>query len=303
MQCDQFRQLVDSYLHNELAVETNHQVILHMEHCADCRQELSVRRKLRLRLRQAYTNAPDHRLRPEFARRLREQLLDQAKEQRVNSIGPQPLLHSLSNERRTSLLALAACLVLATGIGLVFFQQPLVHPENTGISQLIPPVNNSSGISLVREELVRSAVGDHRDCAIRFRLAEKPINLEMAGRQYDPVYVNLTKSLSLPLDVELVEEHSCVFEARRFAHIVLKYQGRLVSFLVTESALDSTPQGSSDSQVISCSQLDGYQVSYFQTRRHTVFVVSDMQEGENLQMTRALAPTVYAHITRAENAA
>lgn len=303
MQCEQFRQLVDSYLHNELAVETNHQVILHMERCADCREELSVRRKLRLKLRQAYINAPEHQLRPEFARRLREQLLDQAIEQRDNSIGSQPLLDSLSSERRTSLLALAACLVLATGVGLVFFQQPLVLPERTRISQSIPRANNSPEMSLVREELVRSAVGDHRDCAIRFRLSEKPIDLEKAGRQYDPVYVDLAKSLSLPLDVQLVEAHSCVFEERRFAHLVLKYHGRIVSFLVTDSKPESTPPGLPDSQAITCSQLDGYQVSCFQTQHHAVVVVSDLQEGENLELTRALAPSVYAHIIRAESAA
>src|SRR5260370_17485507 len=94
-------------------------------------------------------------------------------------------------------------------------------------------------VTIVRIGLGRDGAGDHRDCAIHFRLAEKPIDLEVAGRKYDPVYINLTKAVlsqqgDAPLDAQFVEAHSCVFEGRRFAHIILKYHGRLVSFLVTD---------------------------------------------------------------------
>ncbi len=168
------------------------------------------------------------------------------------------------------------------------------------------PVGSGGPVNIVKTELARSAVGDHRDCAIHFRLAEKPIDLEEAGRKYDPVYINLTKAVlsqgNSPFDVELVEAHSCVFEARRFAHIVLKYHGRVVSFLVTDAVAEITPPSLSQSQVITCSQFDGYQVSCFQTNHHAVFVISDLPEGENLGLARALAPSVYAYITRSEKA-
>jgi hypothetical protein len=166
-------------------------------------------------------------------------------------------------------------------------------------------------VNLVKTELAKSAVGDHRDCAIHFRLAEKPIDLEVAGRKYDPVYIDLTRAVlsqgSIPPDAEFVEAHSCVFEGRRFAHIILRYHGHLVSFLVTDvgdsgEAERTTPPTVAQPQVIACSQFDGYQVSCFQTARHAVFVVSDMPEADNLALTRALAPSVYAHISRTESA-
>jgi predicted anti-sigma-YlaC factor YlaD len=47
MQCREFREIADSYLSNELMVETNHGVIAHLEQCAECRQELKARRELR----------------------------------------------------------------------------------------------------------------------------------------------------------------------------------------------------------------------------------------------------------------
>ena len=306
MQCDQFRQLADSYLNNELIVETNHQIISHLEHCAECRHELASRRELRTRLRQAFQNAPENQMRSEFAARLSKQLRDQALRKRIDSVMSTNGSSLFSAQRRISLLALAACLVLASGIGLVLFRNLSKPPTNN-----LPQLGSGVPVSLGKTELAKSAVGDHRDCAIHFRLAEKPIDLEVAGRKYDPVYLNLTKAVfwqgNSALDVELVEAHSCVFEAHRFAHIVLKYHGRLVSFLVTDAgqttdATETTTASLSQSQVIASSQFDGYQVSCFQTGRHAVFVVSDMPESENLALARALAPSVNAHITRIESA-
>ena len=46
MQCREFREIADTYLHDELLVETNIQVHSHMEHCADCRKEFGRRREL-----------------------------------------------------------------------------------------------------------------------------------------------------------------------------------------------------------------------------------------------------------------
>jgi len=64
-----------------------------------------------------------------------------------------------------------------------------------------------------------------------------------------------------------------------------------------EAKTNAAPLTNQQAQVIACSQLDGYQVSCFQTARHAVFVVSDLPEGDNLALARALAPSVFAHIT------
>jgi len=76
MQCREFREIADSYLSNELLVETNHAVITHLEQCARCRQELKARRELRGKLREAFIKAPENELRPEFVARLNTQLHD-----------------------------------------------------------------------------------------------------------------------------------------------------------------------------------------------------------------------------------
>ena len=322
MQCREFRDIADSYLGNELIVETNHEVISHLEHCSECRCELAARRELRSQLREAFIKAPENQMPAEFAQRLSAQLHGYALgERNVTSVSGR---HSSVMVRRASWLALAACLVLAAGFGLVLVRQRMLERSSQQGRQelagreLTPsyPAQLNPGIpvSIVKTELARDAADDHRDCAVHFRLAEKPIDLEVAGRKYDPVYVNLTKAVlseqgDVPLGAEFVEAHSCVFEGRRFAHIILRYHGQLVSFLVTEmgdskeAKTNAAPLTNQQAQVIACSQLDGYQVSCFQTARHAVFIVSDLPEGDNLALARALAPSVFAHITRVESAA
>lgn len=308
MRCHQFREIADSRLGSDGSVGTTHAVNLHLAKCAECQKELSARRELRTRLRHALINAPENRMRPEFASILRTRLRDYA-ETNPNAVAA--LDHSSSPAKhRVAALALAACIVLALGIGPAVLREwhtlRTAGRDRLAVSSHAPDPRQLQ--NLFNASLARSAVGDHRDCAIHFRLSEKPIDLDEAGRKYDPSYVNLSRAVlsgELPAGVEFREAHSCIFESRRFAHIVLRYHGRLVSLLITaiegnmgESHL-SLPTIDRDTAIAS-SQFDGYQVSGLPTRGHAIFVVSDLSEGENLALARALAPSAVTHVTRTE---
>src|ERR1044071_3626140 len=78
VRCHDFQELADSYLSDELLVETNHDVIRHLETCADCRRELAARRELRSKLRTGFEYAPELQASKEFADRLTSQLRDAA---------------------------------------------------------------------------------------------------------------------------------------------------------------------------------------------------------------------------------
>src|SRR5260221_10639033 len=54
MQCRELRDIADSYLAEELLVETNHEVLRHLEGCPACREEVSARRQLRMGLKHAF---------------------------------------------------------------------------------------------------------------------------------------------------------------------------------------------------------------------------------------------------------
>ena len=51
--CKKIGTLLDSYLNDELLVETAHEVLSHMHVCADCSEEFRARARLRARLRAA----------------------------------------------------------------------------------------------------------------------------------------------------------------------------------------------------------------------------------------------------------
>ncbi len=324
MECSEFDDIADSYIGGELSVETEHEVLRHLEGCDICRRELAARRELRARLRAAFYGDASFSVRPEFEERLRANLrakaLGQAKAQPASfgRIGGWPA-------------AIAALLLLTFGIGLFTLQQRRnsqpapadvaatgehAHPATDGKAEgnrASPQHQTSPGVSHIRFELSEAAVGDHRDCAIKFNLAEDPIDLDEAGRKFDPAFINLasvvkTRSDALAGQFEFIESHSCVFRGQRFAHMVVKYHGRLVSLLVAEpehnetTAQAATPDNARR-QVVTCSRSGQYQISCFETARHAVFVVSDLSEAENFAVAQAFAPSIQEHIARFENAA
>ena len=78
MRCQEFKEVSDSYLGDELLIETNHEILKHLENCPACRQELTARRELRTRLRAAAKNSNAVRINPAFARQLTNNLRETA---------------------------------------------------------------------------------------------------------------------------------------------------------------------------------------------------------------------------------
>jgi len=300
--CRDFREIADSYLSDELLVETNHDVIKHLESCADCRRELAARRELRSKLRDGFQRAPELQMSNEFAGSLKAQLRDAALHRSHFSAGS-----------RAAFIAIAASLVIAAALGFrVVYQRwhsqnPPYFTSDGNRDEKIDRERNAGDGDLGRAALTESVIGDHRDCALSHRLEEKPIDLDEAGRKYDRAYINLVSAVvsegTLPAGVELVEGHSCIFKGQRFGHVILKYHGQLVSVLVTN--IEAQDQGASTraGELFGSAQSDGYHLAHFETERHAVYVVSSLSDSENLAIARAIAPSVSRHIRDAERTA
>lgn len=301
MQCRDFLEIADSYLRGELLVETNHDVIKHLEACRDCRRELTSRREVSGTLRTAFRNSPDLQISEQFAIGLRSKLHEAALQQ------PAP-----SEVRPRIWLAIAACLIVAIGVGVLGLRyRSRIRSNSNSTTNQIARSNSEPGEAMT--ELAGLAVGDHKNCALEFRLASAPTSLEEASRTYDRGFLNLAESVkerlvSLASPATVIEAHSCIFAGKRFAHLVLKQDNHVVSLLIT-NVEDQVPVAGTiaaspkDLQAISCSQVAGYRVSCFKTASHAIFVVSDLSEADNLTLARSLAPSLQQHFSKFESAA
>ena len=230
---------------------------------------------------------------------------------------------SLNTLPRAWMIAAGVTVALIFGTITVWQQQRLhtnsqmankSQPQNT--ADVTSDVQRRSAdvvvdVNGIMTRLSELSAGDHRDCAIGHRLPDMPIPLEEAGEKYDRVYLDLKKAVLSRRDdfneaIALVMAHACLFRGHWFAHIVVRHRGHLVSLLVTrleDSTGGTTPEKlpkNSDAQVIACATAEGFQISCFRTAHHGVFVVSDLDEAENLVLARRLAPSVYEHIMQAE---
>jgi anti-sigma factor RsiW len=274
MTCAQCLSMADAYLDNELPVETSHDVSAHVGDCAACRAELEARRALRARLRLAFGECAELAAPPLFASDLRARLQQgQVPAQRQH----QP--------RRW--LALAAAAVVLAGAAAVYalWDGPGGRP------------------TVVWARMAAHAAGDHRYCALQHALEEPPISLAEAAQRYDSVYGRLREVVEASAPVRdgeavVVAAHSCVFDRRRFAHVVIRRGGRVLSVLVTSG--DGPPVRAT--AVAPCGSADGFQMACAGAGRHVVFLVSDLGADETLAVAAGFLPAVQDHLEGASQA-
>jgi anti-sigma factor RsiW len=256
MECRDVRELADSFLSEQLTVETNHELIRHLETCPVCRREMADRRALRDKLRSAFVHAEDLSPRPEFAAELRTRLRS-------------PHAGMTRRSVLQSWWTLAAGVALAAGGGLF--------------------VRNSTARSRLAA-LARVAAGDHQNCAVKFTLAERPITLGDAGRRYGAPYSALATFVPPAVDgtIEMLERHACVYQGHRFGHVVFRYRGALTSLLVTDGVPPPVPElEPTDSDPAIASLPAG---------RFVGFVVADLDRPHVLHLAQTLAEPLSQHL-------
>jgi anti-sigma factor RsiW len=256
MECRDVRELADSFLSEQLLVETNHELLRHLETCPVCRREMTDHRALRDQLRSAFVHAEDLSPRPELAAELRT---------RLRSSQPGISRRSVLQSWWT----LAAGLALAAGGGLF--------------------ARNSTARSRLAA-LARVAAGDHQNCAVKFTLAERPIGLEDAGRRYGAPYSALATFVPPPVDgtIEMLERHACVYQGQRFGHVVFRYRGALTSLLVTDGVPPQVPElEPTDS---------GPAIASLPAGRFVGFVVADLDRPHVLHVAQVFAEPLSQHL-------
>lgn len=274
MRCDEVRELADSFVAGELDAESSGALTLHVESCPACHADSVARRALREQLRGAFLESGALSPRTEWAAELAGHLRP--------STSSQPVA---ARAWWTGGLALAATLLLGASVA-VYFGAGL-----RGAAALA--------------ELARMAAGDHRNCAIKFALTERPIPLAEAATKYDAAYRAFER---MPADsftlsggtVEVLDRHSCVYNGHRFAHVVMRYQGQVVSLLITTEPVGSwsrLPLPSNGNSVAPSTSDGSDIVSIGRAGGHVVFFVGDGSSQLVRDVADAVSPVVYAALS------
>ncbi len=260
-ECRETRQLTESFVSEQLLVETTHVVLAHLEGCAACRAEVDGLRRLRAATRDAVTRAADLRARPDFITDVRARLQSAAgRASRASAI------------RRWA--AVAAMLVLLAGGGF-------------GLRAW-----SALGFAAV----LHAAAGDHQFCALTYRLIERPITLTEAARRFDPVYAALAtvEPSSATLrgsPVRVLERHSCVYAGHRFAHIVLHYKGQAASVLVADHDMLKAwlgPGPGNGEGPVTLPATEGFHIAGFRASNRMVFVISSLDQSDVQELAQAM---------------
>lgn len=298
MDCRNFKDLLDSYLSAELAVETNHAILRHTENCPPCRAELAGRRQLREALQRACTQ---EKMSEEACERLRARLRAEAAGKKTSSgFGVLEWLKKawagLSARPQWSLpLALTTATLLMIG----------------GVSLL-----RSAAVAELNAALIDQAVGDHRTCATKFINASGLPAMPKSAEKDDRAYLDLPDAARAGAEgLQLRAAHVCSFGGRRFAHLVYTpatKESQLISLLVTQRDAQAVKSGQLPSDAgnqgdwthfFRDSDPEHLALGAYQTARHVVIVVSDLPEAENRNLARRLGTPVVDHLRQAEQTA
>jgi len=274
---------------DELLVETNHEVLAHLESCPDCRAKIAERRELTAQLKRSMLSFDEAQISSVFAAKLRLDLKEAALE-------PSRWQRTISTIFRPAVVASFAAITLLVVASAIWF----------GAFGRLPLGGNMSVAEAVRvsfTQLAAIAAGDHENCAVKFNLKEFPITLDEAAAKFGVFNKDLDKTVISAISTnaannalsgsEFVESHSCIYEGRRFAHIVVKKNGDLVSMLVTDTDLPLT-----DGEIIAATGTNTSRAAGFVVGHHAVFVVSKLTEAENIDLAASLAPSIRLHFEK-----
>lgn len=287
MECRNFKELLDSYLCEELAVETNHQMLTHAEHCPPCRTEMASRRNLRESLRRACSK---DRMSEEACERLRAKLRAEAATSELNPASSwRERWLSFFEFRFAIPIAAAAAVLILAAIGVSSYLR--TPPSETEISTV-------AKLEL-SDALIGEAANDHHKCAPKFLQATKPA---VIPDSVEPAYVGLeTVAAAGAEGLHLRAAHVCAPDGRRFAHLVYTRDGALISLLVTERdkralKISDLPTADVNLAGFQESNRDNLSLGAYQTAKHVILVVSDLPKAENNKLAQTLAIPVVQHI-------
>ena len=281
--CNRIRSYLDSYLNNELMVETNHEVLTHLETCEPCNRALDDRARLKAQLKRAVIQ--------EYAPpALRERIVSDLRRRRGFNFRAFSLAVATA--------AAAAVLVIAAA---TFFT------SNSGKK---PPLSLQAEVARgdVTGQVLKIGFDDHVLCSIDHQMANKQFTAEQMSDRLGPEYAGLVALVKekLPADYTVVVGHRCHYQGREFIHLIMRTQGNVVSLVITRKNGEAFPVDRAASIMLASGvpihETSWYniQVAGMETRDHLVYVISNKTQEGNERIAASLAPAVSDFLKKME---
>jgi anti-sigma factor (TIGR02949 family) len=262
--CEKIRRYLDSYLDGELLVETNHEVLRHLESCSSCAADYGERLRVRERLKHAVRAEEAG---PELRARIRASIREES---------------AWSPWRR----GLMAAGILFALIGGWFGVQFAAKKANEWA--LLEATSHQLA------QIFQVGLGDHIHCAVFRKYPKNPPPLEKLAENLDARYGAIVRAVRArtPERYRIVLAHHCTHRGRRFIHLVLTDGRALASLAITEKRPGDELVGAPGEAGIHRAGVRQFQVAAFEAGRHLAYLVSDLPGGENLALALAISPAV-----------
>ncbi len=281
--CEKTRRYLDSYISNELLVETNHEVLRHLEGCPECTAELEARSRLRSRLKAAVERQS---VPPELAVKVKE---------RIRARQSRTWLAS----GWTQMAAVAAGLAV---FGIFWTSNRYVAMPET-IDRKVQDVYIQK-VSASLAAVLKVGLGDHIHCAV-YRTPSPPATVEQMVKdlgQYQGL-LPVVKA-AVPERFRIIMAHQCSYHGRKFVHFTMHDGKELVSLVIAKKQDGEIMQGlkpAMRASGISVYQAgtDRWKVAGFEAGGYLAYVVSEMNGKANLQVAADLAHPVREFLVNA----
>ena len=278
--CARIRRYVDSYINNELLVETNHEVLRHLETCPACAAEVESSTRIKARLKSA----------------VQGQSVPEDLQTRVRA--------ALRDDSRTSIAwtrwASAAAAVLVVAAGLWVELPRWTRPALPGLADRHGQDIFIQKVSASLSAVLKVGLGDHIHCSIFRKYPKDPPSVEEMAQRLGPAYQDLVPLVKarVPEEYRIILAHQCGYQGRRFVHLTLTNGSNLLSLVITrkqpgESMQALTVSDHASGVAVYQAAAQNYDVAGFETDQFLAYVVSDLGAPQNLQIAYALAPSVH----------
>jgi len=186
--------------------------------------------------------------------------------------------------------ALAVCLVVAITYELGYLRLTTSSQESYIAS-----------VSARVATLMRVGLGDHIHCSVFRKYPKNPPSADQIAEKLGTEYKDLIPILKrqAPADCRLVIAHTCRYHGRKFVHLSLKSNTRLLSLIITRKNEGESfeVEGLLPSMVRSGisfhrAGVQRFEIASFETRDHLVYFVSDLGRQQNMEVMLAIAPQV-----------